>query len=577
MSEFAFVKEERLTTTVQKWGMIALNLRLFKQLPLFLNLLPLSVVTILLSSAGPSFFRWYSGKLFSFSTPLQIPATEISLSFSVEGLILVTLLSVLLRIAAWTCFEISGMWSSQGIHGKMVRSLSLARTTYFDENPSGRLINRLVRDFHDVYSSAIIFMGDFFNAGVEVLSIAVVACFASPWAGCLILPLLILFYRIQFYRSIMIEHARSLSAIATSQVMGRQGDLIEGREIFLLYGQALQLLQRMGSSFRSYVQAVVITQIIEIWASFWIRFSAEIFSFIVLIFMAFALSHDSLDRTLAGVIISSLFGITGSMGWLDFSSGQVSRSAPHVRRVFEIVDLPREEEEEGTTSLKPVQKDDLILSGDLEFENFTMSYRKDTPIILEGLNLKILKGEHVALVGRTGSGKTSLIQSLLRMVYVHGGDIRIGGRSIHSMDIRCVRRLFGVVPQFPYLFSGSLRSNLDRTGILSDPQLKDALQSVGLNYSLEHEVIEGGQNLSLGERQLLCLARVIAADRPVVLMDEPTSGLDPRTDARIHEILQDSLRGKTVLTIAHRRESLGNYDRVIEMQSGKVISSDWII
>jgi ABC-type multidrug transport system fused ATPase/permease subunit len=163
------------------------------------------------------------------------------------------------------------------------------------------------------------------------------------------------------------------------------------------------------------------------------------------------------------------------------------------------------------------------------------------------------------------------------MVYVHGGDIRIGGRSIHSMDIRCVRRLFGVVPQFPYLFSGSLRSNLDRTGILSDPQLKDALQSVGLNYSLEHEVIEGGQNLSLGERQLLCLARVIAADRPVVLMDEPTSGLDPRTDARIHEILQDSLRGKTVLTIAHRRESLGNYDRVIEMQSGKVISSDWII
>jgi ATP-binding cassette subfamily C (CFTR/MRP) protein 1 len=239
--------------------------------------------------------------------------------------------------------------------------------------------------------------------------------------------------------------------------------------------------------------------------------------------------------------------------------------------VFEFVDLPTEEAEEGrriTTSPPWTFPEE----GDIHFADYTMSYRIDTPIILNRINFRIPLGSKTALVGRTGSGKTSVIQALLRMVYLQEGDIRIGGRSIFDVDVRVLRKMFGVVPQNPYLFAGTIRSNLDRGGTLSTDTLEKAIQVVGVNFSLNHAVTEGGQNLSVGERQLVCLARVIAADRKIILMDEPTSGLDPETDARISMILRTALKNKTVLTIAHRKESLGMYDQVIEMQAGQLVN-----
>jgi ABC-type multidrug transport system fused ATPase/permease subunit len=287
--------------------------------------------------------------------------------------------------------------------------------------------------------------------------------------------------------------------------------------------------------------------------------------------MTLAISQGRIGATMAGVIISSLFGITGSVAWLDFATSLVSKSSPHVRRVFEFVDLPSEETEEGRNTGRPTLPNPQ--NGDIQFANYTMSYRRDTPVILWNLNLTLPAGSKTALIGRTGSGKTSLMQALMRMVYVREGDIRIGNRSIFEMDVRELRKFFGVVPQSPYLFAGTIRSNLDRIGTISDEVLEKSMKSVGLRFSLNQAVTEGGSNFSVGERQLICLARVIAAGRSIVLMDEPTSGLDPETDARISEILRTALKDKTVLTIAHRRESLGNYDRIIEMHNGRVEES----
>jgi ABC-type multidrug transport system fused ATPase/permease subunit len=190
---------------------------------------------------------------------------------------------------------------------------------------------------------------------------------------------------------------------------------------------------------------------------------------------------------------------------------------------------------------------------------------------LNALNVNIPLGSKTALIGRTGSGKTSVIQSLLRMVYVREGDIRIDNHSIFDMDVRELRKLFGVVPQSPYLFAGTIRTNLDRIGTLSAGTLERAMEAVQLNFPLDHAISEGGQNLSVGERQLVCLARVIAAGRSIILMDEPTSGLDRETDARIGMVLENALKGKTVITIAHRMQSLQRYDRIIEMQAGQVV------
>ena len=544
-----FIKEEAVPT---RTGLLALNWRLFTSLPLFLGLLPLSIATILLSSAAPSVFRWYSG---SFASG--------GVGFTLGGLVAITALAIACRIAAWAFFEISGMWSSQRLHAAMVRGLAQTRTTFFDENPSGRLINRLIRDFDEVRSTAIIFVGDFFNASIEVLSIGVVATFASPWAAVLLLPLLGGFAYAQYFRSEMLNHARALGVIATGQVLSRKNDLVEGRAIFLLYGRAQHLLQRMSDSVRDYVRASALTSQVEIWASFWVRVFAETYSFGVLLLMTAALARGDVSDTLAGVIISSLFGVTGSIGWLDFATSLVSRSSPHVQRVFEFIDLPSEASEEMGTRRSP--RASTVREAGIVFEHYSMSYRSDTPVILSDFNLALPSGSKTALVGRTGAGKTSVMQALLRMVYVRSGDIRIDGQSIFEMDVRELRRRFGVVPQSPYLFAGTIRSNLDRLGTIPEATLAQALAAVRIDLPLDHPVSEGGSNLSTGERQLVCLARVIAANRPIILMDEPTSGLDPETDARISEVLHTALADRTVLTIAHRRESLRTYDRIVEM------------
>ncbi len=564
MGEHAFIEDEKIE---RREGALALNWRLFKSLPLFWWCFPLSLVTIVLSSVAPSFYRWYSGRLLEGSGPASVWGFSDPISFSLRGLVLLTALALVFRIAAWAFFETSGMWSAQRLHARMVRAMMRTRTTFYDENPSGRLINRLIRDYDEARSIAIIFVGDLFNATVEVLSIGMVAAFASPWAVVMLLPLLIGFQAIQHYRSAMLDHARTFSAVATGRVLSRQTDLIDGREIFLLYGKAGKLLERMAISYGEYVKASAWATWIEVWASFWIRAIAEVFSLLVLIFLAFAVHEHRLDAALAGVVISSLVGITGSVGWLDFASGMIARSLPHVRRVFEYIDLPTEESEEGTP--RPRVRSDEAET--IVFDEYAMSYRANGPLVFDGLNLRLAIGRKTALIGRTGSGKTSLTQALFRMVHVRGGDIRMDGQSIFGVTPLELRRRFGVVPQAPYLFEGTVASNLDRTGTVPRAELAQALQTVGLAYALDHVVNEGGLNLSVGERQLLCLARVIAARKDFIVMDEPTSGLDPQTDARLTQVLRTAFQGKTLITIAHRRESLRHYDWVVELKHGRVV------
>jgi ABC-type multidrug transport system fused ATPase/permease subunit len=269
------------------------------------------------------------------------------------------------------------------------------------------------------------------------------------------------------------------------------------------------------------------------------------------------------------VILSALFGIGASVAWLDHASAAIAQGTPHVRRAFEYVDLPTEESEEGAAS----SAGSAPVRGDIVFDGFAMSYRHDTPEILRGLSLEIRAGQKIALVGRTGSGKTSLTQSLLRMVYVRAGDVRIGGESIYARPIDAVREAFAVVPQSPYLFAGTVASNFDPSGTILEDRVRAALREAGLSLEPSHPIDEGGRNLSVGERQLVCLARAVALERPFVLLDEPTSGLDPETDARIHRLLRTALKGNTVITIAHRREGLKDYDRVIELRDGRVVTS----
>jgi ATP-binding cassette, subfamily B, multidrug efflux pump len=202
--------------------------------------------------------------------------------------------------------------------------------------------------------------------------------------------------------------------------------------------------------------------------------------------------------------------------------------------------------------------------------------------VLPDFSLTIRKGERVALVGATGSGKTTVSRLLNRFVDPVGGAVRLDGRDIRDLDIDCYRSLFAVVPQEVFLFAGTLRDNIrlgkDGQGLAGDAEIERAVNSVAgmgllkrLPDGLDHKLTERGANLSAGEAQLVAFARALVAKPEILILDEATSSVDPETEAALVAATQEALAGRTALIIAHRLSTVRNADRIVVMNRGRIV------
>lgn len=538
---------------------------------LFIPTVALSIVAVLL----PQFFLWLAGSFVECGGRNECFATipQLSLTFQVGVgmLALVAILSFFVRLLSWTLFEVGGEWAMQGFHAKMVAGLRGVRTTYFDENPSGRIINRMVHDYEQLRTSCIVRIGDSIQAFLEVISIAAMVLIAQPLAGLLIVPTVLCFLYIQWGVAPMLQRLTAIRSIRMGEVIHRETDLIEGAKTFLLYGAETALLSRLTRAVTRYVQIHLLRVKIEAWGRLLSSGITSSYSFLSILFIALAVHSEKISLIMGSAIITILLRLTPACSWFAWSVSMVIESVGVTKRAFEIVDLPKQETEEF---LVPIRSETVATQlptvGELVFSNYSMSYRSDTPLILKEINLSLPAGKKIGVIGRTGSGKTSIFQSLFRFVFVQSGDITFGGVSLLSSQLAEAREIFGAVPQEPYLFAGTVRSNLDPDSRSCDETLRDALKKVDLNFNLDLPIVEGGKNLSVGERQLLCLARVIVCKRSVILLDEPTSAVDNSTDVKIQHALQTAFRDQTVIAIAHRLETLTNYDLIIEISEGRV-------
>lgn len=542
--------------------------------------LPIYLITLFAAVALPQILLWAFGRYLEcgpqpcFVGPLAgVGLLEVTLSF----LTVLLVLGIFARIFCWTIYEVGGQWSCQAIHADMVKALSRVKTSYFDAHPSGRFINRLVGDFDAVRTTAIIRIGDTIFAFLRILANAVLTALVSMAAFFLVLPAVLASLYLQQFLAPMLQRCNSIRAARRGEVLHRETDVIEGSRLYSLYSENEALSRKLHSAVHNYVQIHLLRGRIEAWGRFWLDTIAGTYEFFALAVVVYAVRSGSTSAILAAVIFTAILRLRDSFAWFNWNTTYLIESLARVKRLFEIVDLPEQTKEEIKDRVLDYQgsckdKDTaIILGGDINFQNLSMSYRPTLPLIFENLNLSIPYGKHTGIFGRTGSGKSSIVQCLFRMVYVQSGDIVLGRTSLYDLGVDQVRELFGMVPQDPYLFAGTLRSNLDRFNEYSDAELLETLNTVGLGTPLNFLLEEGGRNLSQGERQLVCLARVLVAKKQYVIMDEPTSSLDSITDAKIQRILSEVLKEKTVITIAHRLETLNRHDWLIELGFGKVI------
>ncbi|RYZ64310.1 MAG: ATP-binding cassette domain-containing protein, partial [Proteobacteria bacterium] len=216
-------------------------------------------------------------------------------------------------------------------------------------------------------------------------------------------------------------------------------------------------------------------------------------------------------------------------------------------------------------------------SAGIDVVDLWLKYGEDLPFVLKGLNFSIKPGEKVGIIGRTGSGKTSFVQALFRLYPFAEGKILIDGKGAGDVDLSLFRRSIALISQEPTLFRGTVRENLDLPGRLPEARLHDALARVGLTewleahpLKLETVVEERGRNLSAGERQLLCMARCLLQEAPIVVMDEATSSVDPQSEEIMVRATREFFKDRTQIIIAHRLSTLEHCDRVLWLDQGQV-------
>ena len=244
-----------------------------------------------------------------------------------------------------------------------------------------------------------------------------------------------------------------------------------------------------------------------------------------------------------------------------------------VERVMAITKL----ESEPGYMIETTRPEHWPANGKINFTGVSLRYYPEGPTVLKNLNWNIKGQSAIGVVGRTGAGKSSIIAAILRMPESEG-IITIDGVEINNLNIQESRKCISVLNQNPIVFGGSLRKNLDPLGKHSDVELWDALEAVQLKQlvetfqgKLDYTLNSRGMNLSVGEKQLLCLARVLLQESKIVILDEPAAHVDPKTEQIIHETILKRLKNSTVITIAHRLKAIEDYDKIVELRDGQLI------
>jgi len=291
------------------------------------------------------------------------------------------------------------------------------------------------------------------------------------------------------------------------------------------------------------------------------------------------LNRNDISIGLAGLVLTYSVQAVNWMAFTIRSTANLETDMISVERLREFCELDSESQWDSSQGLKP--PDNWPKNGCIEYKEYTTTYRAGIDPVLKNINLVIKSGEKVGVVGRTGAGKSSLALSLFRIIEPTNGKMLIDGLDITRIGLHDLRSKLTIIPQDPVLFADTLRSNLDPFGICSDSQLWTSLENSQLNdfvkslsEGLDFKISEGGDNLSAGQKQLICLARALLRNSKIIVLDEATSSCDLETDRIIQNTIKDKFKDCTLLTIAHRLNTIIDYDRIIVLDFGRIVEND---
>ncbi|KAJ3406096.1 hypothetical protein HDU80_000172 [Chytriomyces hyalinus] len=473
-----------------------------------------------------------------------------------------------------------GTRASMNMHNEALASVLKSPISFFDATPLGRLTSRFSRDVDAIDNQLPIFMYQVCQtfglalANFILISINIPA-FLAPLA-----VMLAGYYWLQvYYRTTALELKR-LDSISRSPLLANVSETINGLATIRAYAAKERFITKNYALLDTNNQAYYLSQLIQRW----IQLRVEgLNAFLVLITSIFVIVFRwQLNPGLAGLVLVYITQSSTALSNLVSMSANLEINMNSAERIIHYID---ELESEQTSELFLVANKEQVKTdstwpadGKVDVQDLVLRYRPDLPPVLHDVSFTIEAGSKVGIVGRTGAGKSSILTCLLRLFEPEAGSIVIDGVNVQSIGLKELRRKIGVIPQEPVLFSGTIRTNLDPFQEYSDAELWNAIERAGLKETvsagtdgLDSVVTENGSNWSTGQRQLICLARAVLKNAKIILLDEATASVDLSTDEFIQKAVRSNFSTSTVLTIAHRLNTVADYDKIMVLEAGRVV------
>ena len=507
-----------------------------------------------------------------------------------------------------------GIRSSFHLHGGVLRSVLRAPMSFFDTTPTGRILSRFSKDMYTVDNEICDQLDIFVWILLQLVVVLVTIVVITPFFAAA-LPILGTIYilAMNYFRRVSRETKR-LESIARSPVYSQFSEVLGGLSTVRAYGKTQSFTDSFDELLDTNTRTTYCNKAADRWLATRLESIAAVFVGLAGIFatqvvVSNGVSIDSSTASfasLAGISLSYAISATGIMQYVVRSFAQVEAAMNSVERILYYTEsIPQEaaltsSELEQAKSLEPLNAAQKAIaaadgkalyptkdwpeSGAFVLNNLKMRYRAETPLVLKGLDVHIKGGDHIGVVGRTGSGKSSLLLVLMRIVEPYISDdekyqppLSLDGVDIMRIGLLDLRTKIGIIPQLPVLFSGTVRSNMDPFNSYTDEDIWSALDKCKMKEfveqmtdGLQSRVAEYGSNLSQGQRQLLCLGRALLKNVSVLLLDEATSSVDYDTDKKIQATIREAFAGATIITIAHRVNTIMDSDKILVMDNGVV-------
>ncbi|KAJ7658502.1 multidrug resistance-associated ABC transporter [Mycena rosella] len=499
-------------------------------------------------------------------------------------------------------FAVASLVASLTLFKSALAHVLRSPSSFFDTTPMGRILSRLVKDQDTLDNELSMTLMQLLSTFSSVIGTVFLVFYTFPYLGIIFAPMAVLYYGVSvYYRRSSVETKR-LDSLMRSALYASYSETLTGLATIRAYREQANSIKQADYGLDLENRAYLMTITLQCWLGIRLDVFGNVLIFGIALFAAGF--RNTVNPSQIGVVLSYTLSITQVFSQMIALFAQNEQNMNSVERVLTYAELPAEGD--ATTPEDPPSS--WPDQGEISFKNVEMAYREGLPLVLKDISFNVRPGEKVGIVGRTGAGKSSLLQALFRIVELQSGKIEIDGYNIRNVGLDVLRGRLALVPQDSVLFLGTLRENLDPQASKTDAELISVLQRAWLlpregeptdptadsKFSLDSTIgDEGmplplrddwpineillGSNYSAGEKQLLALCRALVKNSAIIVLDEATSSVDVETDAKLQRTIRTEFAAATLLCIAHRLNTIAYYDRILVMDQGQVAEFDTVL